>query len=458
MKRVATGLGLIAFLMMLAGGSLSAQVGERPRDTDYTEDAEDAIEDAEDTDDEAEKQAYYRMALEHAQGEIAENPNNPLGHRLAALASLGLKQYADAGAYFDRAQELYPLYEFEDSGIRESTWIALYNEASPLVGSGDYGGAVEIFEDAHAIFQARPEIMITVAQLYGSLGDFERSLHFMNEVDAFMASETAANTDSVTMAGWKEQAGVLPLLKAQVLAADGQSDLAADAYRALMEMEPDNSDHIRSLGTVLMDAGREDEALEVYQELLDQPGLDGETIFAIGVGFYSASDYVNAVQAFGKAADLNRTDRDALEMWARSLLLDEMYVDIPAVAERWVELDPYSQNGWLIWAQAANQNGDSEATQSAMGTAQDLEVSLDQLQMQRFGNGGARVSGSVINKTLEEGSTVSIVFTFYGAGDAPLGTVSADISVGAADMAELVDVQFDSAEMVWGYSYELTIG
>ena len=145
-------------------------------------------------------------------------------------------------------------------------------------------------------------------------------------------------------------------------------------------------------------------------------------------------------------------------MWARSLLLDEMYVDIPAVAERWVELDPYSQNGWLIWAQAANQNGDSEATQSAMGTAQDLEVSLDQLQMQRFGNGGARVSGSVINKTLEEGSTVSIVFTFYGAGDAPLGTVSADISVGAADMAELVDVQFDSAEMVWGYSYELTIG
>ena len=78
--------------------------------------------------------------------------------------------------------------------------------------------------------------------------------------------------------------------------------------------------------------------------------------------------------------------------------------------------------------------------------------------MQRFGNGGARVSGSVINKTLEEGSTVSIVFTFYGAGDAPLGTVSADISVGAADMAELVDVQFDSAEMVWGYSYELTIG
>ena len=57
MKRVATGLGLLAFLMLLMGGSLSAQVGERPRDSDYTEDAEDAIEDAEDTEDQAEKEA-----------------------------------------------------------------------------------------------------------------------------------------------------------------------------------------------------------------------------------------------------------------------------------------------------------------------------------------------------------------------------------------------------------------
>ena len=128
------------------------------------------------------------------------------------------------------------------------------------------------------------------------------------------------------------------------------------------------------------------------------------------------------------------------------------------VAERWVGLDPYSQNGWLIWAQAANQNGDTEATQSAMGTAQELEVSVDQLQMQRFGGGGARVSGSVINKAVEEGTSVSLVFTFYGEGDAPLGTVSTSVTVGAVDMAELIDVQFDSAEMVWGYSYELTVG
>lgn len=458
MKRVATGLGLFAFLMMLAGGSLSAQVGERPRDTDYTEDAEDRLEDAEDSDDESEKQAYFRMALEHAQAEIAENPINPLGHRLAALAALGLGQYPEAGAYFDKAMELYPLYEFEDQSIRQSAWVDLYQEASPLVGAGDYEGAVSLFEDAHAIFKERPEVMITVAQLYGSLGEFDKAIDFIGQVDAFMESETAAVADSVTMAGWQDQASVLPLLEAQVLAANGQYDEAADAYRGLMAAEPDNIDHVRSLGTVLMDAGREEDALEVYEQLISQPGLDGETMFAIGVGFYSANDYVNAVRAFSAAVNLHNTDRDALEMWARSLLLDEAFADIPPVAEQWVGLDPYSQNGWLIWAQSANRVEDVEATQLAMGTAQELEVSLDQLQMQRFGGGGARVSGSVINKTLEEGASVSIVFTFFGEGDAPLGTVSTSVVVGATDMAELVDAQFDSAEMVWGYSYELTIG
>ena len=85
MKRVATGLGLLAFLMLLMGGSLSAQVGERPRDSDYTEDAEDAIEDAEDTEDQAEKEAYYRMALQYAEAEIAENQNNPIGKHISGI-------------------------------------------------------------------------------------------------------------------------------------------------------------------------------------------------------------------------------------------------------------------------------------------------------------------------------------------------------------------------------------
>jgi tetratricopeptide (TPR) repeat protein len=458
MKRAATGLGLIAFLMVLAGGSLTAQVGERPEDTDYTEDAEDAIDDAEDEDDEAIRRQYYETALTAAQAEVAENPNNPLGHHLAAAAALGVEQYAEAAAHFDHAKELYPLYEFQDQPVREQTWINLYGVASPLVSAGDYEGAAAVFEDAHAMFQGRPEVMVTLAQIYGSLGEFERSIELIEEVEMFMNSEAVAAEDPETIAGWQEQASGLPLLRAQTFAASGRSAEAVVAYRALTEAEPDNMDYVRSLATVLMDSGDEAGALEMYAELLSQPGLTGPDLYAIGVGFYQASDYANAVRAFSQAVELNATDRDSAEMWARSLLLDELFAEIPAVAEQWVALDPNSQNAYLIWAQAANTNGDTEATQQTMSMAQDMAVAVDQLQLQRFGAGGGNVSGNVVNKTLEEGTSVSLTVTFFGLSGSPIGTVTSSVTLGAADMAELFDAQLDSAEQVGGYSYELIVG
>lgn len=458
MKRAAAGLGLIAFLMMLAGGPLSAQVGERPQDTDYTEDAEDAIDEANDTDDEAERQAYYATALTAAEAEVAENPNNPLGHRLAALASLGLGQYAEAGAYFDRAKELYPLFEFEDEPLRQQTWIDLYGQASPMVASGEYEEATVIFENAHAIYQGRPEVMITLAQLHATLGDYDRAIALIGEVETFMSSDALADEPEETIAGWQEQASVLPVLRAQALAAAGRSAEAVDAYRALSAAEPDNNEYTRNLATVLMDSGDEAGALEVYEQMLTQSGLSGQDLYAIGVGFYQANDYANAAQAFKQATEQNSKDRDALEMWARSLLLDEAHAEIPAIAEQWIALDPYSQTGYLIWAQAANLAGDTEATQQAMGTAQELEVTVDQLQLQRFGGGGGQVSGSIVNKTLAAGTAVTLDLTFYGAGGSPIGTVTSSVTVGEAEMAEIFSAQFDSAEPVGGYSYELSVG
>jgi tetratricopeptide (TPR) repeat protein len=217
-------------------------------------------------------------------------------------------------------------------------------------------------------------------------------------------------------------------------------------------------EYVRGLAAVLMDSGREAEALEVYRQLMAQPGLSGQDLFAIGVGFYQANDYVNAATAFGNAAELNAMDRDALEMQARSMMLNEVFEGLPEIAKKWVELDPFSQNGYLIWAQAANKTGDTEGTQQAMNAAQELTVSVDQLQLRRTGGGGGVVSGSVVNKTLDPGASVTLKVTFFGTSGSPIGTVTEAVTVGAPDMAEIFQIQFDSAETVGGYSYELTVG
>lgn len=458
MNRVPAALGIVAALMLWAGVPLHAQTVERPRETDNTEEAEEALEDGDDAEDEAERRAHFQEALTHAQAEIAADATNPLGYRLGALGALALEQYALAGEYFDRATELYPLYELEDAPLRENAWIELYQRAGPLLDAGDYEGAAVILEDAHAIYQTRPEIMITLAQIYASIGELDKAIEFMDHVDAFMAGDVVASAEAEVVANWQAQAATLPVLKAQVLTAADRLDEAVAAYQALREGDPSNLDYTLDLAAIQMNRGNSAEALELYEQLLSSSGLGGAELYAIGVGFYQADDYANAVRGFSGAAEQNPRDRDAIEMWARTLQLDSLFAEVPPVARRWIELDPNSQSGYAILAQASNLNGDTETTQEAMTAIQALEVAVDQLELQRFGGGGGVVGGVLVNKTLAPGASVTLDFTFYGADGSEMGSATQTLSAGQVDVPQQFEVQFDSSEAVGGYSYELTLG
>jgi len=458
MKKVRVGLlGIVTLLMMLSAMPAYAQV-QRPRDTNNTRTADRALEDGDKSDDPAERTAKFQQALASAQAEIAENANNPLGYRLAALASLALEQYAEAGRYFDQANELYPLYIAEDMPLRENTWIDLYQKASPFIESGDYEAAAEIFEDANAIFQGRPEVMVTLAQIYASINQLDKSIEYMDKVDEFMASDAAAATEPEMLAGWKEQADGLLELRAQVLAAAGRLEEAVATYQKLRERDPSNSDYTLRQAMTLMDLDRKDEALELYGQLLDSPNVSGAELYAIGVGFYQVDDFDRAVRGFSGAVAANPRDRDAIEMWARTLQLDSAYAEIPPIAERWLELDPNSQSGWAILAQSANASGDTETTQQAMNGLQSLQVAVEQLELQRFGSGGGVVAGAVMNKTLEPGATVTLSFTFYGEDDSPMGSLSVPVTVGDKDVPVSFEGELSSQDPIGGYSYTVTVG
>lgn len=446
-----------------SGGNRSAAstgVGESPRNTENTRAAEDALEEAESAMDPAQAAVFYQQAMTAAGLAVAEDMRNPLAHRLAAMAAMGLDDYATAGAHFDRAVELRPLYEFDLVGIRERAWIDLYQEATPFVQSGDYAGAVPFFEGANAIYDGRPEAIITLGQLYAQLGDHERSLAAMDQAIAFGNSEQMTEmtvTDSVTARGWEEQIAEVPMLRAQVLAAAGRFEEAEAAFRTLVAQNPEDLTLKRSLGQILTETGDEAGAAAVYEDILATPGLTAEDMYIVGVGFYQMSDYGRAAGAFADAAGASPNDRDALEMWARSLQIDSVYAEVPPVARRWAELDPNSQNAWLVLAQAANAMGDQGTTTAAIQAVDGLDVVVNDLQLRRFATGGGQVNGSVINKKLIPGASVTLTFTFYASDGAPLGTVTETAAVGQIDMAELFDIQFDSAQRVDGYGYELTV-
>ena len=167
-----------------AGATAGADQGgnSRPRDTSNTRAAEDALEDADDADSDAEAQTLLETAVRSAEAAIAENPQNPLGHRLAALAYMGLENYQEAGAHFTHAGNLWAIFEIEDLAIREQSFIDLYSEAVPFMNSGAYEDATALLADANAIYPLRPEAMVALAQIFAQDGQYDESIAYMDAV------------------------------------------------------------------------------------------------------------------------------------------------------------------------------------------------------------------------------------------------------------------------------------
>jgi len=429
--------------------------GEDPRNSDNTRAARNYLDAAEDADTPAAARQQYQLALQSAQAEIAADPTNPLGHRLAALAYLGMDDFQGAGEAFDRAQQLRPIYEYEDVGVRENAYIEQYQLASPLLGSGDYEEAAEYLENADAIYHGRPEAKITLAQIYASLQEHDLALQKMDELDEFFASPSLADMDADLVANWRSQVEDFPLMRAQVLAAAGRYDEAVVIYRELVAEDPSDIDLRQDLAAILMQSGQTEPALQVYRDLADQPGLNSDGLSRIGLGLYQADQFAEAAVMLERAAEVSPMDRDAIEWWARALYADSVWSELPAVAERWVELDPNSGQGLAILAQSANQAGNTQVAQETVQRLQSLQFSIDNLQMRRNAGGGAEVSGSLSNRSLAQGTQVTLVFTFYAESGAALGNVVHTAALGAEGMSEVLQVRFDSAEMVGGYSYEV---
>jgi tetratricopeptide (TPR) repeat protein len=440
----------------ILGGALGQ--GERPRETDNTRAAESHLEAGNDAEDAAEAEGNFELALTSAMAAIAEDGRNPLAHRQAALANLALHNYVDAGNHFDHAAELRPLYEFEDENLRERAWIDLYEQAIPLVNSGDYESSIILLENANGIYTSRPEAMLTVAQVHAFLRNHDAALENIEGALGIIDSDRITEVDSTTAASWREQAADMLPLRARIFSDAGRFEEAVAQYRTLAAEDPENVLTARNLANMLMQMGDKDAAFAEYEELMERPGLSAADFYIIGVGFYTGNDYTRAVQAFEGAATRNVKDRDALEMWVRSLQLDSADAEIPAVGERWIELDPHSQTAYLLMARAANLNGDEDRAREFIAVIDALEVDVADLQITRLDGGGARINGSVDNKTLAQGQAVTLTFTFYTeAGDAT-GTVTHELNMGAEGMKEIFEVEYTTEEAVDGYGYTLSVG
>ena len=454
-----------------AGGGAPGAGGVRPRETAETRAAERAINLAIVAGPE-QGQPQYEEALSAAQAAITADTTNPLAYKLAGQALIGLDRLGEADEMLDEAEELRPAYVQEETeGIREGAWIYQFQRVQPLLDAGDYLGAAEILEGGNSIYLQRPEIMIVLGQIYVQEDQPDRALTYLKQADSLIDAR-APQVDSSLAADWRAAQADLPVQIAEAYIGAERYDEAAAELRSLVAQNPDNFLYASNLASIYVRTNQSDLAAGIYENLLRRTNLTPGDLYNIGGGYYNLQRYPEAADVFERAATASRRDRDAFEMWTRSLQLQHgrdsasatpaSLQELIGAAGRWVELDPNTRTGYVILIQAVNKTGDEDRTVELLDRINAFTVGVTDLQLLRNPNGGATVTGDVENLTEPAGTRVNLVFTFYDRQGNAIGTQATQVTLGAPGPGDNqpgartpIRVAFTADQQVDGYGYQL---
>ena len=234
----------------------------------------------------------------------------------------------------------------------------------------------------------------------------------------------------------------------------GRSEEAISIYETLLERDPNNIQVQASLALALSSTGQGDDALSIFDEILETEDAAPLDYYNAGVLLYQAEQFEQAAVGFAKALERAPMYRDAVQNLVQSFSAMEDYEAQVPYSERLLELDPYNEFGYRMHVRALVGVGRQDDGVAALDIMQALPFVTDNLQLQPM-NAGASVSGTVINKTLEPGTTVTLRFTFYDNSGNPLGTEDTEVTISDPEVAHTFQLTFDAEMQVLGYSYEL---
>ena len=424
----------------------------------YTAISELQLQDAQRIEDDSLRAVAYRRALETINDGLVEEGNNPMAFFHLGIVNNGLKDYVGAALAFDQAEALYPDYVDEEPGTgayRLVAWLDAYNDAILKLEALDAEGAVELFRMANMLYANRVETYLNLGNALASLGDMEESIEAWRRAIAVIESPDGDPGDDETRERWDTEFWILAHSNlGQLLPGVGRSDEAVVVFETILERFPDDAEARASLALALAQSGQGDDALGVFDAILASEDAAPLDYFNAGVSLYSAEQMDRAALAFEKTVARSPMYRDALQNLAQTLnLLEDYEAQIPH-SEKLVELDPFNDYAYLMHVRALVQVGREPDGVAALSIMQALPFVIDNLQIQPLSN-GARVSGVAVNKALEPGTSITLRFTFYDDDGNPVGSADTEVTISDPEVAHPFDVTFNGEMPILGYSYEL---
>ncbi|MFO7895183.1 MAG: tetratricopeptide repeat protein [Longimicrobiales bacterium] len=426
------------------GGETAApETGNAPRDNSYTNSAGVHLVQAGLTEGE-EAFGLYEAALEDAMEGIQEDSTNPKLYMQAGQASIGLEDWSGADTLLAQALDLYPGYEENIIAEREEAWVTAYNTGADQLNAEDTQEALRYFEGAATIYDGRPEAHMALGSVYLQVGNTEAAAEAYRDAVQILNGPPPEGMDEEQLAGWAEDRQVAAFNAAQLLAQSGRFDEAATILENFLsenqdQLDPDTELRANTaLAGFLAQAGREEEAEQLYNEIFARGDLTSADYFQVGIGFFNTEDYARAAEAFTAAAELNPYSRDALlnlvqSLYSQAVDLEEeeatperdaeligLYDNLLDAAEQVRGLDPLNRNLLSFMLRSLRAKADLVDAEEAEALAQETQELYRRYQEQPYGiedigvsiteDDRARVTGLLTNLTGTPGDEVQIRF------------------------------------------------
>ena len=156
---------------------------------------------------------------------------------------------------------------------------------------------------------------------------------------------------------------------------------AEAAYLKAIKKLPTFRNALKNLGRVYLQMEREDDAIIVYQTIVEKGLADADTMLLLGHALVMRSHYVPAENAFRQTLLLKPDSYDAQQGLIKCLLEQERYPEARSLLKTMLDIKPQSPE---LWNLLANVNMALDANQkaiTALETADRLNCSSAAMQM-----------------------------------------------------------------------------
>jgi len=237
---------------------------------------------------------YFRLgrireAVSEAQEQVKKHPDDVEAHILLGrvyLRSLGDGQGPESGKMLTASIE-----EYEKIAKLKPNDLETRLLLGQLYGlNHDSAKAEEQFKLAQDIDPNSEEVVLSLARLYSEQGDFQKAAKALSDVPADDRSERM----DFALAGLYDE------LK--------KPKEAVEAYKAVLEQNPDNADAKRGLARALTDAGQMDAAAKIYSQMLGSDPQDAQAMIHQADIQRQQGHYEEALATLKKAAALAPDD------------------------------------------------------------------------------------------------------------------------------------------------------